>query len=197
MTNLGTTYCLLMHVPYMFNMEALILVGGRVGGHTDTLCGSLSQSLSHDFSVRVINISELNVNQCTGCECCKGGRPCRFDDDMGMVIDAFDSADLIVFGTPVRFNGPSSQIKTVLDRFQSVWNDMDRLEHKVRRMCLLMTSGSDSPDPNPNLKIFRSFCCSFGGKWLGHAMLTGTDKGCGNGQSIVNELSDTISGLFI
>ena len=89
---------------------------------------------------------------------------------------AFDDADLVVFATPVRFNGMSSQIKTVVDRFQLLWNAPDIIEHRKRFMGLVMTAGSDNPDPKPNLKVFRSFCMSFGGVWAGDAVLSGTDS---------------------
>lgn len=170
------------------------MVGGRVDGRTDRMCHMLSDRLYDRFRVNVINVTELELSQCTGCEACRGGNGCVFDDDMSIVLKAFDDADLIVFATPIRFNGPSSQIKTVLDRFQSLWNDSGALAHKSRRMALMMVAGSYTPDPDPNLKIFRSFCASFGGTWLGHAIRSGTDHVDDDGQSTVNELSEMISG---
>lgn len=148
------------------------------------------------MSAEVINVTELDISFCTGCESCKGGSGCIHDDDMRIVLDAFDRADVVVFSTPIRFNGPSSMIKTVLDRFQELWNDAGRVDHRPRYMGLLMTAGSVNPDPNPSLKIFRSFCASFGGVWLGHSIMSGTDEGCDGATACVDDfisqMMDTI-----
>ena len=177
-------------------MEVLVLVGGRVGGHTDRLCHEVVSSLPEDMDVTLLHISELDIAQCTGCDACKSNGGCVFDDGMGEVLRRFDDSDMVIFATPVRFNGPSSQIKTVLDRFQVLWNVPGIVGHRMRHMGLIMTAGSDNPDPNPNLKIFRSFCASFGGRWMGHVLLTGTDsvdtdnKGCA--RSMMDQISAAI-----
>ena len=158
-------------------MEVLILVGGCKNGHTDTLCGHLTLGLPEGFSVNRLNVSSMDISHCTGCNTCASRGACVHKDDMMKVIESFDRADIVLFATPVRFNGPSSQIKTVLDRFQLLWNSPDLVSHRKRLMGLLMTSGSDNPDVNPNLKVFRSFCASFGGVWTGNVILKGTDSG--------------------
>ena len=113
---------------------------------------------------------------------------------MSKVITAFDNADIILFATPVRFNGMSSQIKTVVDRFQLLWNSPDVVEHRRRFMGLLMTAGSDNPDPNPNLKVFRSFCLSFGGVWAGSVVLSGTDSGNADYDGCARMMADQLIG---
>ena len=158
-------------------MEVLILVGGRAGGNTERLCHEFVDMLPEGVDSNVLNISRMDISHCIGCDVCKGGDGCCYDDDMSIVMDGFDKADVVLFASPVRFNGPSSIIKTVLDRFQALWNDTGRIEHRRRHIGLMMTSGSDNPDPNPCLKIFRSFCFSFGGEWIGYVLAKGTDSG--------------------
>lgn len=175
-------------------MEVLILVGSRVGGYTDSLCHRLVDALPTEFHTNLINVTSLDINHCTGCESCRTTEGCVFHDDMDMILDAFFSADIVVFASPVRFNGPSSQIKTVLDRFQSVWNNPGPLSHRRVRMCLAMTSGTVEPNIRPILNIFRSFCVSIGGVWIGEAVMTDTDHGDGDEGRTVKVLSELVSG---
>ena len=158
-------------------MEILILVGGRVGGNTERLCSELVGMFPDGVVSNLLNISKMDISHCIGCERCKGGDGCIHDDDMSVVFEAFDRADVVLFATPVRFNGPSSIIKTMMDRFQELWNDAGVVEHRRRYMGLLMTSGSDNPNTDPCLRIFRSFCLSFGGEWIGYVLAPGTDSG--------------------
>lgn len=158
----------------------------------------MASSLSDVFSVDCLNVTALDIAHCTGCGSCSSAGTCRFDDDMSKVLRAFDDADVIIFATPVRFNGMSSQIKTVVDRFQLLWNFPDTVEHRRRFMGLMMTAGSDRPDPTPNLKVFRSFCLSFGGVWAGSVVLSGTDFGDvdydGCARRMADQLIESING---
>lgn len=174
-------------------MNVLVLLGGRIGGHTDTLCRNIISSLPGENDVRFLDSCSLDVSDCIGCDLCKTGSGCRFSDDMDEVIERFLVADIILFATPVRFNGPSSQIKRVVDRFQVLWNSPDRLEGKTRYLGLVMSAGSDDPDVAPILKIFRSFAVWFGGRWVGHAIVTGTDSG---NADYMSPVSDFVSSLI-
>ncbi len=59
-----------------------------------------------------------DVKGCLGCgHCRKTGNPCVRQDAMEKLIPHLQSADVIVFATPVYYFGMSSQIKTVIDRF--------------------------------------------------------------------------------
>ena len=176
-------------------MKVLIISGGAYGGYTDRMCGDLSSILSGEHEVRRMS-SELDIAQCTGCQACSGGR-CRFDDDMGTVFREFEEADAVIFSTPVRFNGPSSQIKIIMDRFQEIWNNPGRMEARPRLMGLMMTSGSPNPDIRPNLTIFRSFCMSFGGVWIGHSIVKDTDSGSADLKEGAKEMADQLSSAMM
>lgn len=158
-------------------MKVLVLSGGFRGGNTDlqrsTLTGHLQSS---NIDVESIDVADLEIKHCRGCNCCSEGRGCVYKDDMKTILNAFSESDVIIFMSPLRFNGPSSVIKTVIDRFQEVWNNPSVVEHKKRYMSVMMNCGSDNPDLKPVKTIFRSFCYSFGGEWAGEYVSKSTDS---------------------
>ncbi len=156
-------------------MKVLVISGGSATGNTSVQCQSFLSALPTGWEGEVLRAGDLEINHCEGCQSCEEGG-CVHDDDMSRVIDAFDSADAVVFATPIRFNGPSSAIKTVLDRFQSLWLSPNTVTHRRRFMSFMASAGSDNPDPKPCTTIFRSFCMSFGGEWIEPHVFTGTDR---------------------
>lgn len=156
-------------------MKVLVISGGAASGNTSVQCQTFLSSLPERWGREMIRVGDLIINHCDGCGSCAGGE-CRHDDDMAKVIGAFDSADAVVFATPIRFNGPSSAVKAVIDRFQVVWESPDLIEKKRRFMTFIASSGSDKPDIKPCTTIFRSFCFAFGGEWIEPHVFTGTDR---------------------
>lgn len=157
-------------------MKVLIMSGSSSDGNTMRQCQSFSRSLPAGWECDIADLSRMDISHCLGCGACRNGA-CVHDDDMKDIIRRFDASDVIVFATPVRFNGPSSLVKTVIDRFQQVWNDPGSVTARPRRMTFMASSGSDNPDLRPCTTIFRSFCLSFGGEWVEPYVLKGTDSG--------------------
>lgn len=169
-------------------MKVLVISGGSATGNTSRQCQAFVSILPGGWEKRIIRVGDSAIAHCEGCEACAEG-PCIHDDDMKDIIRAFDSADVVVFATPIRFNGPSSAIKTVIDRFQVVWHTPDLVEHRRRFMTYIASSGSDNPDTKPCNTIFRSFCLSFGGVWLEPHVFTGTDKSIAGLTSAISDYS--------
>lgn len=70
-----------------------------------------------DFKLRDMNI--LPCRSCGSCGCQTPGI-CVISDDMPKILRAFAPSTLIVFFTPIRFGGYSSQLKKALDRLMVV-----------------------------------------------------------------------------
>ena len=64
-----------------------------------------------------IFLRDLLIQECDGCHTCWKGRPCRQRDDMNDLYPKIIASDVIIFGTPVYWFGPSALIKAFLDRF--------------------------------------------------------------------------------
>ncbi len=101
-------------------MRILALLGSpRAGGNTDTLADEVLKGAGEaGAEVRVIALRRLELRPCTGCEqCWHDDRPCVLRDGMEGVYEAIAAADALLFVTPVYWYGPTTLMKTVLDRF--------------------------------------------------------------------------------
>ena len=90
----------------------------RPRGNTDTLAEAvLEGARSAGCAAESYALRALSIHHCTGCgNCGKKGRLCIFRDDGEMLYDAMTAADVFLFVTPVYWYGPTSIMKTFLDR---------------------------------------------------------------------------------
>jgi len=155
-------------------MKALIICGSRKGGFTSEICESFSEGLDlHDVDSEIVFPLDMRIEHCTGCgECSKNGK-CVFKDDMEIICKAFGEADILVLASPIHFSGPSSSIKTVIDRFQPLW--FKKSAHPAFAAALL-SGGGKTPNFNNSLSIFKSLAYTAGMKWLGQLEIPDTDN---------------------
>ena len=59
----------------------------------------------------------LTIRECDGCHTCWKGKPCSKRDDMNALYPRIAESDVIIFGTPVYWFGPTALMKGFLDRF--------------------------------------------------------------------------------
>lgn len=157
-------------------MKALIICGsGNRNGFTWEMCVTAADALeSAGAEVVTLDLTDTEIKHCSGCESCKKGEGCKIPDDMHDIYGLFSEADLLILATPIRFSGPSSEIKTVIDRFQPLWyiNDMSRPKYVAAMMC----GGSDSARFESTMTIFRAFAITAKMEWVGELRVSGTDK---------------------
>ena len=81
----------------------------------------------------LVNLAEIDVKPCVGCNTCVRERRCPLDDedDMGAVKEALLSADGVVFASPSYFGAVPGLLKNVMDRSRSLKMDGHRLRDKV------------------------------------------------------------------
>lgn len=155
-------------------MKVLILCGGSEAGNTSGQCKAFASALPDGWGCSIIDLHSMDIGHCIGCGACSNG-PCIHDDGFAVIAKKFDDSNVVVFATPIRFSGPSSIIKTALDRFQALWNGSLGIKRRLRYMTFMANGGSPNPDPRPCRSIFRSFCLSFGGEWIEPHVFPGTD----------------------
>ena len=155
--------------------RALIVCGSaRPDGVTLCMCTSAGEHLaSMGYDVETVLPHTMDLRHCTDCGACAGG-PCVIDDDMDRVYGLFREADLLVLTSPVHFSGPSSLIKTFLDRFQPYWYDRD-LPHPAGVVALLCGGGPE-PRFDNTVSILRAFSITTRMDWLGHMGFPDTDR---------------------
>lgn len=99
--------------------NVLVVVGSpRKGGNTEILLARIAEgATSAGASVETIRLGDLQIRECDGCHACWRGRPCSKDDDMRDLYARIGACDVVVFGTPVYWYGPTALMKAFIDRF--------------------------------------------------------------------------------
>ena len=93
----------------------------RKGANTQTLVEAiLADAAQEGAHTRLVNLRELNINGCIGCEGCKKhlGK-CVQKDDMTPLLQEMTAYDAIVMGTPVYWFHVTAQFKMLVDRLYS------------------------------------------------------------------------------
>jgi len=66
--------------------------------------------------VDLLFLHDLDIQECDGCHACWEGRECSKSDDMNEVYPKIVQSDVIIFGTPVYWYGPTALMKAFIDR---------------------------------------------------------------------------------
>jgi multimeric flavodoxin WrbA len=100
-------------------VEILAVMGSpRTGGNTDLLVSRIAEGAgAAGAEVETIRLGELQIRECDGCHACWRGRPCSKNDDMRPLYPKIAASEVIVFGTPVYWYGPTALMKAFVDRF--------------------------------------------------------------------------------
>lgn len=128
----------------------LILVGSfRLQGCTQAAAETAKTAFENSGkTVEMLNVANMNICGCIGCEqCWTDGNICTQHDDMDMVYEAIDKADLILLATPMYYAAMSAQIKAVVDRFHAIRKSCKRTQiHLVGKECALLVIGHVLPE---------------------------------------------------
>jgi multimeric flavodoxin WrbA len=65
----------------------------------------------------ILFLGDLDIRECDGCYGCWKGRQCCKKDDMNALYPQIIESDIIIFGTPVYWYGPTALMKCFIDRF--------------------------------------------------------------------------------
>ena len=127
----------------MSNIEAIVS-SPRDKGNTGTLVNAILDG-AMGLSTNIIKYYCLsNIRSYYGCDACgkcKAEGKCVQNDGLTDIIDNLAEADVAIFSTPVYFNGPSAQFKTLIDRMYSFYVQGDANPVKGKK-AILVVSGS-------------------------------------------------------
>ena len=100
-------------------MNVLAVIGSpRTNGNTDILVSKIAQgACAAGAEVDTVHLGALAVRECDGCHACWRGRPCSKNDDMQQLYPKIIAGDIVIFGTPVYWYGPTALMKAFIDRF--------------------------------------------------------------------------------
>jgi len=90
----------------------------RRNGNTHILVSRILDGAKEEGAqVETLFLQDLNIQECDGCHICWQGDPCSKKDDMNGLYPKIIESDVIIFGTPVYWYGPTALMKGFLDRF--------------------------------------------------------------------------------
>lgn len=150
------------------------------------ICGSSNQNgFSYHISNRIFSQcqylkldcslfhpSKMRIAHCSGCNQCKNGI-CSIDDDMKEILDSVSESELVFLLMPIHFSGPSSLIKTVMDRFQPCWFNELGFRGKI---CTIMCAGGKKPCYSYSEGIVRAFSITTGMEINSFLQISNTDE---------------------
>jgi multimeric flavodoxin WrbA len=102
-------------------MTTLALIGSpRKGGNTDILVEHVLKGCAEKgHAVRKLYLYDFDIAPCLDCRACKkSDLVCNLDDGMKDIYPKLEAADLIVFGTPLYWYGPTAKMKLLIDRLR-------------------------------------------------------------------------------
>ena len=158
-------------------MKVLGLVGSpRKGGNTDTLVSAILYGAgASNHEVEKIFLYDIDILPCIDCRGCKKGfYECVFNDGMKLLYAKIEEAQVIIFGTPLYWYGPTAKMKLMLDRFRPFISSR-KLKGKKAILAIPSEEGPKACSP-----LVIMFECSFnylGMKLAEKFLLQASEKG--------------------
>ncbi len=114
----------------------------RKGGNSETLASSFAKGAEEvGHSVETVYLREKKFGFCKGCLACLKVGHCVIADDAVEIAAKMHDAEVIVFATPVYYYSVSGQLKTILDRANSLYDS----DYAFTKVYLLATAAEDAP----------------------------------------------------
>lgn len=161
-------------------MKILALIGSpRKRGNTDILVEQMLEgSKARGHTSNTLYLYDYEISPCIDCrKCKKDDLVCPLKDRMQEIYPMMEEADLIIFGTPNYWYGPTGKMKLLIDRMRPFVAN-GKLKGKK---AVVVTPAAEGPDAcGPLMEMFRmSFDyleMAFAGKILAAAYERGEIK---------------------
>jgi multimeric flavodoxin WrbA len=158
-------------------MKVLALIGSpRKLGNTDLLVEQLLEGArSKEYLTEKLYLYDYTISLCSDCrDCKKGDFVCYVHDEMQQIYPLMAGADVIVFGTPLYWYGPSAKTKMLIDRMRPF------VENKIlagKRAVIVSPSAEGPVACGPMLEMFRRMLLYIGVEFAGEILAKAYDKG--------------------
>ncbi len=114
----------------------------RKGGNSEMLASSFAKgAVEAGHSVETVYLREKKFGFCKGCLACLKVGHCVINDDAVEIAAKMHDADVLVFATPVYYYSVSGQLKTMLDRANSLYGS----DYAFTKVYLLAAAAEDEP----------------------------------------------------
>lgn len=102
-------------------MKILGLVGSpRKKSNTDLLVSAVLYGAgTNNHDIDKVDLYDTDIQPCVDCRVCKkGNHQCVIGDGMKQLYPKLEEADVIIFGTPLYWYGPTGKMKLFIDRLR-------------------------------------------------------------------------------
>jgi multimeric flavodoxin WrbA len=102
-------------------MKVLAFVGSpRKASNTDLVINAILQgSTEKNNTTKKVYLYDADIKPCLDCKACKKGNfKCLLNDAMQQLYPSLEEAEVLVFGTPLYWYGPSAKMKLLIDRLR-------------------------------------------------------------------------------
>lgn len=108
-----------------------IMGSPRINGNTHILVNKILEGAKDKGAYTdIVLLKDMDIKECDGCYTCWKGRDCSKKDDMNNIYPEIINSDVIIFGTPVYWYGPTALMKVFIDRF--VYFNCEENRAKIR-----------------------------------------------------------------
>lgn len=158
-------------------MKILALIGTpRRGSNTDTLVDQIlkaSETKGHTSDKQYLY--DYEISPCIDCRNCKENDfVCTINDGMKELYPKMEDADLIIFGTPIYWYGPTGKMKLLVDRMRPFVANA-KLEGKK---AVIVTPSAEGPMIcGPLIEMFRMTFDYLGIEFTGKVLATAYEEG--------------------
>jgi multimeric flavodoxin WrbA len=150
----------------------------RKNGNTHLLVSRILEGArAEGAETGLVLLPDLSIEECDGCLVCWKGKPCPKQDDMNALYPRIVASDVVVFGTPVYWYGPTALMKAMIDRW--VYFNCPENRAKIRgKLALLAIPYEDqSPETGRMVATFFEKCLAYVEMELaGQVVVGGVDK---------------------
>ena len=158
-------------------MKILALNGSaRRRGNTDILIDQiLKGSKENGHRCEKLYLYDYEILPCMDCrDCKKGDFLCSLDDGMKKIYPKIEKADLIIFGTPNYWNGPTAKTKLLIDRMRPF---VPSQKLKDKKWVIVSPSGEGPNSCRLLVEMLRLSCDYLGMKFAGKVLVKAYEKG--------------------
>ena len=129
-------------------MRILGVIGSpRRNGNTHILVSRILDGAKEEGAITdALFLDDLNIRECDGCHTCWKGKQCSKNDDMNDVYPKIIESDVIVFGTPIYWYGPTALMKMFIDRFVYFNCPENRVKIKDKSAAIAVPFEEENPE---------------------------------------------------
>lgn len=128
--------------------KILAVVGSpRKRGNTDILVSRIMEGAAAEGAeTDTLFLRIMKIRECDGCHSCWKGKQCSKRDDMNDTYKLISESEVIVFGTPVYWYGPTALMKAFIDRFVYFNCPENRARVRGKRAVIAVPYEEEGPE---------------------------------------------------